>query len=63
MPMHFIKYFVAMKNMKPMNTKKGVGAKKKEIAKNTRCNNETKNTKNWNLVIGNGQRPVDTCGM
>lgn len=52
-----------MKNMKPMNTKKGVGAKKKEIAKNTRCNNETKNTKNWNLVIGNGQRPVDTCGM
>jgi len=36
MPMHFIKYFVAMKNMKPMNTKKGVGAKKKKKLQKTR---------------------------
>jgi len=58
MPMHFMKYFVAMKNMKPMNTTKKVFEVKKSP-----WNNGKIETKNRGLVIGNGQRPVDTCGM
>jgi len=56
--MHFMKYFVAMKNMKPMNTTKKVFEVKKSP-----WNNGKIETKNRGLVIGNGQRPVDTCGM
>jgi len=58
MPMHFMKYFVAMKNMKPMNT-----TQKKVLVKKSPWNNGKIETKNRGLVIGNGQRPVDTCGM
>jgi len=56
--MHFMKYFVAMKNMKPMNT-----TQKKVLVKKSPWNNGKIETKNRGLVIGNGQRPVDTCGM